>query len=282
MYTELLDIQPRDLKFMFELKKQSSCSVQLINKSNHHVAYKVKTTSPKKYCVRPTTGIIKPKSTCDFTVTMQAHRLAPPDLICKDKFLVQSTVVPIGTTDEDITPSMFAKDDGKYVEESKMKVILVSPPHSPVISPINGVLKPVPIYEASILKDQVLNTFESLTPPNMVIQNVEESKVENGEELKPAIDNTMKDVEELKLVKDIEETRSKLNELESKLREAEVTISKLTEERRFVAQEKESLRLELAWLRSKRSVRRVQVGFPLRFVCLVALVSVMLGFFLHR
>jgi hypothetical protein len=39
-------------------------------------------------------------------VTMQAQRTAPPDMACKDKFLIQSTIVPDGTTDENITPSM--------------------------------------------------------------------------------------------------------------------------------------------------------------------------------
>lgn len=39
-------------------------------------------------------------------VTMQAQAVAPPDMVCKDKFLIQSTVVPVGTTDEDITASM--------------------------------------------------------------------------------------------------------------------------------------------------------------------------------
>ena len=37
---------------------------------------------------------------------MQAQKVAPPDMICKDKFLVQCTVVPAGTTDEDINSSM--------------------------------------------------------------------------------------------------------------------------------------------------------------------------------
>ena len=37
---------------------------------------------------------------------MQAQRVIPPDMICKDKFLLQDTVVPAGTTDEDITSSM--------------------------------------------------------------------------------------------------------------------------------------------------------------------------------
>lgn len=39
-------------------------------------------------------------------VTMQAQRAAPPDLHCKDKFLIQSTVVPVGTAEEDITSGM--------------------------------------------------------------------------------------------------------------------------------------------------------------------------------
>ena len=43
---------------------------------------------------------------CVNAVTMQAQRTAPPDMVCKDKFLIQSTIVPVGTTDEDITPSM--------------------------------------------------------------------------------------------------------------------------------------------------------------------------------
>lgn len=38
-------------------------------------------------------------------VTMQAQRTAPPDMQLKDKFLVQTTVVPYGTSDEDLVPS---------------------------------------------------------------------------------------------------------------------------------------------------------------------------------
>jgi hypothetical protein len=38
-------------------------------------------------------------------VTMQAQRTAPPDMQLKDKFLVQTTVVPPGTSDEDLIPA---------------------------------------------------------------------------------------------------------------------------------------------------------------------------------
>jgi hypothetical protein len=40
---------------------------------------------------------------------MQAQRTAPPDMNCKDKFLILSTVVPYGTTEDDITSDMVRK-----------------------------------------------------------------------------------------------------------------------------------------------------------------------------
>jgi hypothetical protein len=37
---------------------------------------------------------------------MQAQTVAPPDLQCKDKFLVQSVVVGDGLSAKDVTPQM--------------------------------------------------------------------------------------------------------------------------------------------------------------------------------
>ncbi|KAL6278723.1 hypothetical protein ACE6H2_022324 [Prunus campanulata] len=378
MSTQILEIQPKELKFLFELKKQSSCSVTLTNMTNRHVAFKVKTTSPKKYCVRPNVGVILPKSTSEFSVTMQAPRAGPPDMECRDKFLIQSTIVSSGTTDEDITASMFAKDDGKYIEEKKLRVTLISPPNSPMLSPIKVDLKQGLGHEA--LKDQVFGGVAILPQQKMVTKDAKFTSVDSKEskpitdaelkpakdvelkpakseelkpakvvelkpakdvelkpakdvelrpekdvelrpakdvELKPAKDvelkpakgvelkptkdvelkptkavelklardvglNAEKIVEDLKLVKDIQEIKSKLNELELKLSQAEVTILKLTEERSSSIQERKKLQEQLAQLNQRRaSVKRVQVGFPLLFVCMVALISVALGYRLH-
>jgi len=131
MTNELVTVQPGELKFPFELKKQSSCSLQLVNNTDNHVAFKVKTTSPKKYCVRPNTGVVAPKATCDVTVTMQAQKEAPLDMQCKDKFLVQSVIAPPGATLKDITSDMFNKEPGKVIEENKLRVLYVPPPQLP-------------------------------------------------------------------------------------------------------------------------------------------------------
>ncbi|KAM5572874.1 vesicle-associated protein 1-2 [Rosa sericea] len=128
---ELLSIEPLELKFPFELKKQISCSLQLSNKTDSYVAFKVKTTNPKKYCVRPNTGIVLPRSSCDVIVTMQAQKEAPSDMQCKDKFLLQSVKTNDGATPKDITPEVFNKDAGHVVEECKLRVVYVSPPQPP-------------------------------------------------------------------------------------------------------------------------------------------------------
>eukprot|EP00268_Persea_americana_P060557 TRINITY_DN7558_c0_g1_i2.p1 TRINITY_DN7558_c0_g1~~TRINITY_DN7558_c0_g1_i2.p1 ORF type:complete len:310 (-),score=87.44 TRINITY_DN7558_c0_g1_i2:268-1197(-) len=306
---ELLEIQPRELKFTFELKKQSSCQVQLVNNSDQYVAFKVKTTSPKRYCVRPNTGVILPKSTCDFIVTMQAQRGAPPDMQCKDKFLIQSTVVPFGTTAEDLKPNLFSKENGRYIEENKLKVVLVSPPHSPVLLPINGSLKQEPANEPSNLKDQLSNGVENL-PPSHVVASKDFGSAKDFEvakDFEAAKDSTAKDFEVAKdfeaakdltakdfdvaknfeaakdfaVVKDVEELKSKLKDLELKLNEAEKTITRLRDERSSTIQERDMLKQELALVRMKSSVRKVQVGFPFLFVCFVAIVSLALGYMLR-
>ncbi|XP_056860754.1 vesicle-associated protein 2-2-like isoform X2 [Raphanus sativus] len=383
MNMPLLDIQPRTLKFVVDLKKQSTCVVQLTNTTNHFVAFKVKTTSPKKYCVRPNVGVVAPKSSCEFSVIMQAFKEPPPDMVCKDKFLIQSTTVPEETTDEDITASMFSKAEGKHIEENKLRVTLVLPSDSPELSPVKGTLKQEATFEDSILKDRVYGHSETLRPPQYESEIVKEPRMVGHDELKAPYDakelkqpkkgvvdfvedlnpsndskatkggyNTLDMVKEAEfnrikphkdaddgrgikathnsdsatnmamdlsgdqgfangktsaksvtysdepkiprdrdvvqmqqtdaqLIKDIEEMKLKVNALESKLIQADSTISKLMEERSTSFQHRESLQQELAELRTKKIVKEVHIGFPLLFVCVVAFISIVIGYCLR-
>ncbi|KAJ6879119.1 vesicle-associated protein [Populus alba x Populus x berolinensis] len=51
-------------------------------------------------------------------VTMQGQKESPPDMQCKDKFLLQSVVAPDGTTTKDINSDMFNKEDEESDEGS--------------------------------------------------------------------------------------------------------------------------------------------------------------------
>ncbi|KAL8468410.1 hypothetical protein ACS0TY_031571 [Phlomoides rotata] len=153
---DLLQIKPLQLQFPFELKKQISCSLQLSNKSDNCVAFKVKTTHPEKYCVRPNSGAVLPHSTCDVIITMQALKEAPADMQCGHKFLVQCVVVSPGSAAHDITDEMLSKESGNHVEEYKLSVSYVPPPQLPSLLQI----QPLELQFPFELKKQVSCTLQ--------------------------------------------------------------------------------------------------------------------------
>lgn len=90
----------------------------------------MKTTAPKKYCVKPNTGFVKKGETVNVHVIMQAQREWPADMMkCKDKFLVQSC--PSGGSTEFTELFVKGKED---IKEQKLKVSYSqpAPPPSPV------------------------------------------------------------------------------------------------------------------------------------------------------
>ncbi|KAK7245717.1 hypothetical protein RIF29_40566 [Crotalaria pallida] len=234
-FTELLKIEPHELTFVFELNKQSSCLLHLSNTTPHYVAFKVKTTSPKKYIVNPNNGIIKPHITCDLTVTMQAQSTPlPVDFSCKDKFLIQSTIVPLGSTEDCISSDLFVKDNGKYVEEKKVRVVLNTQPScpDPELCPEYRDLKHESSNRIYVLKDK-----DKVAEENGLetAKDIEEDR--KDEDVFPGCNENVVDRKQesdsvqLNLAKDFEELKSKLSIMDSKLREAEETIVKLNEEK---------------------------------------------------
>ncbi|KAF9591202.1 hypothetical protein IFM89_002857 [Coptis chinensis] len=123
----LISVHPDDLRFQFELDKQIYCDLKVANNTEHHVAFKVKTTSPKKYFVRPNTGVIQPWDSCFITVTLQAQGEYPPDMQCKDKFLLQSTIVPPHTDVDELPSDTFNRDGDRVIEDCKLRVVYTSP-----------------------------------------------------------------------------------------------------------------------------------------------------------
>lgn len=124
--TKLVTVDPEELRFPFELEKPSYCDLKVSNATDKNVAFKLKTTSPKKYFVRPNTGVIKPFDTCIIRVTLQAQLEYPPDMQCKDKFLLQSTPVPQNNDTDELPQNTFVKEAGKQLEECKLKVVYIA------------------------------------------------------------------------------------------------------------------------------------------------------------
>ncbi|RCV34865.1 hypothetical protein SEVIR_7G204300v4 [Setaria viridis] len=133
MSSKLLRVYPSELKIPYEMKKQRSCCMQLTNRTDQFVAFKVKTTNPRKYSVRHSCGIVLPRGSCNVTVIMQAPMEMLLDHQCKDKFLVQSVVVKDRATIKDFGPQLFTKAPGRVIEEFKLRVVYIAAnPPSPV------------------------------------------------------------------------------------------------------------------------------------------------------
>ncbi|KAL6990348.1 Vesicle-associated protein 1-2 [Sarracenia purpurea var. burkii] len=89
---------------------------------------------------------------------MQAQKEAPPDMQCKDKFLLQMAVTSSGATTMDITSEMFNKESGNVIEECKLKVAFVPPPQPP--SPVQEVSDEGFSPRASISDNGTVNATE--------------------------------------------------------------------------------------------------------------------------
>ncbi|CCM03553.1 uncharacterized protein FIBRA_05689 [Fibroporia radiculosa] len=91
------------LEFRRPLTKCTKRSLSITNHNDQPVAFKIKTTVPKLYRIRPNVGKIEPGETVEVQVMMLAREFDPPfNDECQDKFLIQSVIV---TTDKDPSPS---------------------------------------------------------------------------------------------------------------------------------------------------------------------------------
>ncbi|ORX58759.1 PapD-like protein [Hesseltinella vesiculosa] len=95
-----LKVHPSNLlTFTRPLTEVTKETLVVTNDTDEHVIFKIKTTAPRQYCVRPNAGRVDPHSQVEVQVILQPFKQEPPlDYRCKDKFLVQSCVDPKDTS----------------------------------------------------------------------------------------------------------------------------------------------------------------------------------------
>jgi vesicle-associated membrane protein-associated protein A len=98
---QILFLDPSsELKFVGPFTSVVSSDLQLTNPSSRRVLFKVKTTAPKRYCVRPNSGVIEPNSYISVSVMLQPFDFNP-DEKNNHKFMVQSLFAPNGPIEQD-------------------------------------------------------------------------------------------------------------------------------------------------------------------------------------
>lgn len=95
MKENMLRLNPSErLAFQPPFDKASETKMLLANTSAEVICFKIKTTAPKRYCVRPNTGVIEPYQSKEINIALQ-----PGDINQRHKFMIQSIVYPKDYTD---------------------------------------------------------------------------------------------------------------------------------------------------------------------------------------
>ncbi|XP_013778369.1 vesicle-associated membrane protein-associated protein A-like [Limulus polyphemus] len=93
---QILQLEPpSELHFKGPFTDVTTSNLTLYNPSEWRVCFKIKTTTPKRYCVRPNSGIIEPKQHMTVSVMLQPFDYDPHEKL-KHKFMVQTMIAPEG------------------------------------------------------------------------------------------------------------------------------------------------------------------------------------------
>ena len=99
--SEILMLEPNsELRFKGPFTDVVTTQLKLTNTTDRPALFKIKTTAPKSYCVRPNSGVIEAGQSAAISVMLQPFEYNPEDKP-KHKFMVQSMFAPDDNYDVD-------------------------------------------------------------------------------------------------------------------------------------------------------------------------------------
>ncbi|MEE6509676.1 hypothetical protein FKM82_027315 [Ascaphus truei] len=114
---------PHELKFRGPFTDVVTTNLKLNNPIDKNVCFKVKTTAPRRYCVRPNSGVIEGGSSINVSVMLQPFDYDPNEK-SKHKFMVQSIIAPSDTSDMEAVWKDAKPDD---LMDSKLRCVFELP-----------------------------------------------------------------------------------------------------------------------------------------------------------
>jgi len=120
---DMLQLSPAEtIIFQKNNNNEFTGNVHILNVSKKAVTYKVKTTAPDKFRVRPSAGTLSPMTSANINVVIQKGQQIQP--INKDKFLVMCMALPDGeplTSDEIANMWKEVTANSPEVEQHRLK-----------------------------------------------------------------------------------------------------------------------------------------------------------------
>lgn len=124
---QILQLEPaNELVFTGPFKDVVATTLTLTNPIAKPVAFKVKTTAPRHYCVKPNCGTVPPNESVNVGVMLQPFDHSSSDNK-RHKFMVQTIVVPDGQQDIE---SLWKSGGASAMMDSKLKCVFQMPTES--------------------------------------------------------------------------------------------------------------------------------------------------------
>jgi len=174
---------PVELTFTGPFTQAVSSYMKLKNPSDRKVCFKIKTTAPKRYCVKPNSGVVDPNTEVAIAVSLQPFEYDPQEKN-KHKFMVQSMFAPDGEINQD---TLWKEIDQNDLMDSKLRCVFAMPagqeqnnteepkfevPRSQVVStPVAAVKADTEQMSAAVVEIKKLNDqLSQLRQENIVLK----------------------------------------------------------------------------------------------------------------
>lgn len=141
---QVLSLEPQhELRFRGPFTNVVTTNLKLGNPTDRNVCFKVKTTAPRRYCVRPNSGVIDAGASINVSVMLQPFEYDPNEK-SKHKFMVQSLFAPTDTSDME---TIWKEAKPEDLMDSKLRCVFELPTEND--KPCDGELHEVAATAAS-------------------------------------------------------------------------------------------------------------------------------------
>ncbi|KAI6655239.1 hypothetical protein LOD99_2527 [Oopsacas minuta] len=128
----LIRIEPEnEIKFIGPFVNTISTTLKVTNITDRKVFFKIKTTAPRSYCVRPNNGLVSPNEASTVQVMLQPFEYNVDDKDrMKHKFMVQSRYAPDEATVADSDNAFKDLQAGVEIFDARLKCVFEIPAKS--------------------------------------------------------------------------------------------------------------------------------------------------------
>jgi hypothetical protein len=196
---QVLIIEPQhELTFIGPFTNAVSAVMTLRNPSDRKVCFKIKTTAPKRYCVKPNSGVISAKETVQVAVSLQPFDYDPQEKN-RHKFMVQAMYAPEGDFNSD---SLWKDTPADQLMDSKLKCVFLLPEGSGVT---NGASTTSSNAATSVVENSKQEFHHSVSTtssiksssPKVTYSDVGDSTEKSSDSLKRSVDEIKRLNEEI-------------------------------------------------------------------------------------